>query len=83
MAGRVGVGIIGTGTIAQWHLRALQQSPHGQAVAVFDVLSERAQTTARAFGIPFVARSLEELLSRPEVETVIVATPPAATTRPP
>ena len=73
----VGIGIIGTGTIAQMHLGSLKGSEKGQAVAVFDVLPERAEQTAKQHGIPHVAASLEELLARPDVDAVIVCTPPA------
>ncbi|TAK22142.1 MAG: Gfo/Idh/MocA family oxidoreductase [Chloroflexota bacterium] len=78
MAGPVGIGIIGTGTIAQAHLQGLATSTAGRAVAVFDVLSERAHQTAREFDIPYVASSIEDLLARSDVDAVIVATPPFA-----
>jgi predicted dehydrogenase len=51
-------------------------------VAVFDVLDERAETTARQFGIPVVASSLDDLLSQREVDAVIVCTPPFAHAEP-
>src|SRR5688500_19396757 len=78
MMEQLGIAIIGTGTIAQAHLRSLQQTPGGKAVPVFDVLADRAEATAKQFGIPYVAKSLEDLLSRPEVDAVVVATPPFA-----
>src|SRR5438105_5180270 len=74
----VGIGIIGTGTIAQSHLQSLQSSTRGRAVAVYDVLSDRAEDTAKRFSIPYAASSLDDLLSRPEVDGVIVCTPPFA-----
>jgi predicted dehydrogenase len=74
----IGVAIIGTGTIAQSHLRTLAQTQAGKAVAVFDVMADRAEATAKQFGIPHVAASLEELLARPDVHAVVVATPPFA-----
>jgi len=73
---KVGIGFIGTGTIAQSHLNSLRTSENGQAVAVFDVLGDRAEATSKQFGIPYVAKSIEDLLSRPEVDAVIVCTPP-------
>ncbi|MBM4418895.1 MAG: hypothetical protein FJ033_11365 [Chloroflexi bacterium] len=78
MADRLGIGIIGTGTIAQQHLIGLRDSAVGHAVAVFDVLPDRAQATAREFGIPYVAASIPDLLGRKEVDAVIVCTPPFA-----
>src|SRR5438105_374452 len=78
----VGIGIIGTGTIAQSHLQSLQSSTRGRAVAVYDVLPDRAEETAKRFGIPYAASSLDDLLARPEVDGVIVCTPPFAHAEP-
>src|SRR5579859_2171177 len=75
---KIGIGIVGTGTIAQSHLNSLRTSENGHAVAVFDVLGDRAEATAKQFGIPYVAATIEDLLSRPEVDAVIVCTPPFA-----
>jgi predicted dehydrogenase len=74
----IGVGLIGTGTIAQRHLDALVDHPSGRAVAVFDVIPERAKTTADRYRIPNLCGSLEEMLARPDVDAVIVCTPPFA-----
>lgn len=82
MGKQVGVGIIGTGTIAQHHLKSLVGSEHGKPIAVFDVLADRAEATAREFGVPYVARSVDDLLARPEVDAVIVCTPPFAHAEP-
>ena len=78
----LGLGIIGTGRIAQRHLQSLAQTDDGQAIAVYDVIPERAEQTAATFGIPNVARSLDELLERRDVSAVIVATPPAMHAQP-
>ncbi len=79
---KVGIGIIGTGTIAQSHLTSLRTAENGQAVAVFDVLGDRAEATAKQFGIPHVCTSLEDLLKRSDVDAVIVCTPPFAHAQP-
>jgi predicted dehydrogenase len=75
---QLGIGIVGTGRIARSHLRSLAQSTEGKAVAVFDIIPERASQTASDFGVPYVARSLEDLLERRDVQAVIVCTPPTA-----
>jgi predicted dehydrogenase len=82
MTAPVGIGIIGTGTIAQVHLRSMAGAQQARPVAVYDVLSERATATAAEWQIPIVARSIDDLLSRPEVEAVIVCTPPFAHAEP-
>lgn len=78
MEKQTGLAIIGTGTIAQSHLSSLQAIPTGKAVIVYDVIAERAERTAQRFGIPNIATSLDEVLSRSDVDGVIVATPPFA-----
>jgi predicted dehydrogenase len=70
--------LIGTGTIAQRHLDALVDHPGGHAVAVFDVLPERARATAERYRVPNVCGSLQEMLDRKDVDAVIVCTPPFA-----
>jgi len=52
----IGVGLIGTGTIAQRHLDALANYPGGRAVAVFDVLPDRARATAERWTSSWPAR---------------------------
>ncbi len=82
VADQVGIGIIGTGTIAQSHLRSLQGFEKARVVGVYDVLEDRAQATAAQYGIPHVATSLEDLLARPDLDGVIVCTPPFAHAQP-
>ncbi|MGH7862973.1 MAG: Gfo/Idh/MocA family protein, partial [Candidatus Dormibacteraceae bacterium] len=75
---QLGLGIVGTGRIARSHLRSLAQGNEGKAIAVYDVIPERAAQAAAEFSIPNAARSLEDLLERRDVEAVIVCTPPTA-----
>lgn len=82
MASQIRLGIIGTGTIAQSHLRSLAGNQQAKAVAVFDVLADRAEATAKQFGIANVDTSLAGLLGRSEIDAVIVCTPPFAHAEP-
>lgn len=67
-------GLIGCGLFGESHLAALQAVPGVQTEAVYDVNFERAASLAKRYGVPIVARSLEELLAVP-IDTVHVATP--------
>jgi predicted dehydrogenase len=64
------------------HLRSLQGFEKARVLGVYDVLGERARTTASQHGIPHVATSLEDLLSLPGLDGVIVCTPPFAHAQP-
>jgi len=79
---QLGIGIVGTGRIAQAHLKSLATHPQARAVACFDVLPERARQTAAEFAIPNVCASLEDLLERRDVDAVVVCTPPFAHAQP-
>lgn len=74
----IGIGIIGAGRVAQYHLEALAKTPEARVISLYDVVPERASEAAAAYGVPHVASTLEELLDRREIDAVIVATPPFA-----
>jgi predicted dehydrogenase len=78
MAETLGVAIVGTGTIANQHARSLARHSPARMVAVYDVLGDRAQEFADKWGIPHVTKSLDDILSRDDVDAAIVATPPFA-----
>jgi len=69
-----GVGIVGAGVIGQVHAAALGSVPGARLVAVADVVPEAARALAATHGVE-AADSLDELLARPDVEVVILATP--------
>ncbi len=79
MPDKLGVAIIGTGTIANSrHMRALSQHPAANVVAVYDVLGDRAQEFATKWNIPVAASDLGQVLENKDVDAVIVSTPPFA-----
>jgi predicted dehydrogenase len=68
--------VIGTGFGASLHLRALAALPETEIIAVCSRRRERAAAAAAEFGIPRLATDYKEIIRNPEVEGVIIATPP-------
>lgn len=77
MSRKVGLGIIGCGTIAEVYLTNLTQHfEQVEVLAVADLFQEKAKAAAEKFGIE-KALSVEELLAEPGIEIVLDLTIPA------
>ncbi len=74
--GRVGVGLIGAGTISDEYLRNLTGFPDLEVLFVADLDEARARTQADRYGVPG-AGSVDELLVHDGVEIVVNLTIPA------
>jgi len=72
-----GIGIVGTGLIAEFHARALGQVEGAQLAAVMSRSADRAEEFGRRFGCRGYD-SLKSLLADPEVEIVSICTPSGA-----
>ena len=73
------VGIIGTGAIAHEHARAIALVGESVSlVAAADQLQQRLIDFANSYTIPSRYMSAAALISDPEVDLVVVATPPSA-----
>ncbi len=74
-----GFGVIGAGLVAREHLDGLKQMPdRARVVAVADVSERSLRAVADSFFVPHVLSDHRALLDRPDVDVVIVATPPSA-----
>jgi predicted dehydrogenase len=72
----VGFGVIGTGIVGgAWHAHVYARHPRARLVAVCDLDERRAAEVARANGGATVYTDYRELLARPDIAAVSVATP--------
>lgn len=73
---RVGIGIIGCGTISEAYLKAAAHFPILDIRGVADLRRDAAEARASQFGL--AARPVDELLSDPAIEIIVNLTIPAA-----
>ncbi|HMO58873.1 MAG TPA: Gfo/Idh/MocA family oxidoreductase [Roseiflexaceae bacterium] len=72
----VGFGVIGAGIVGgAWHAHVYSRLPHARLVAVCDLDAQRAAAVADACGSAAVYTDYRELLARPDIAAVSVATP--------
>jgi predicted dehydrogenase len=77
VSNRLGVGIVGCGTVSKPYLSNLTASPHVEVVACADQNLETARARAAEFDVPR-AGTTDELLANPRVELVVNLTVPNA-----
>lgn len=70
----VKIGVIGTGSISEYHLQAYQANPHAELVAVCDLNEQRAKQYAERFGATKVYTNVEQLLQDEEIDAVSICT---------
>ncbi len=76
MEKKIGVGIIGSGGIAQGvHIPGYQKLDNVEVIAVADVNPAVAEAAATKFNIPHYFTDYEEMLKLPEIQVVSVCTP--------
>lgn len=77
VAERVGIGVVGCGTISRTYLQNLPRVPGFDVVACGDLDTGRARAAADAAGVPH-AGGPEDVIGRPDVDIVVNLTVPAA-----
>lgn len=73
-AEQLGVGLVGCGDVAPAHAKALAKVDSARLVACMDLVASSAKTLADEYGVPHTT-DLAELLARPDLDAVTVATP--------
>ena len=68
-------GIIGAGSIAEYHVNGLRAAGSADVVAIAASSKESAQQAARRLGIQGAVGDWRELLAAPDLDVVVVATP--------
>ncbi|NLD61705.1 Gfo/Idh/MocA family oxidoreductase [Candidatus Sumerlaeota bacterium] len=71
----INVGILGCGSIAQFHARSWQAAPDVKIVACADIIPERAKEYAEKYNIPNHYNCLEDMLDAGGFEAMSVCTP--------
>jgi len=74
--GPIRVAVIGVGVGAAVHIPALRFLPDTEVVAVCARRPERARAVAAQYGIPAYGTDFRELVRDPEIDAVVVASPP-------
>ncbi len=73
----VRIGFVGSGGIANAHMRSLAQIEDAEMVAFCDRVPERAQTAASAYGGTHYTR-FAEMYDREDLDGVYICVPPGA-----
>src|SRR5262245_14943764 len=70
------IGVVGTGRIGQWHARLVAEAlPGAHLAGIADADTARADRLARSLGVERWHQSHQELLARPDIDAVVIATP--------
>lgn len=69
------IGIIGCGGICDEHLKGCKENGIAKAIAVCDVMKERAEKYSNQYDIDHVYTDYKNLISRDDVEAVVICLP--------
>jgi predicted dehydrogenase len=68
------IGLIGTGGIAQRHMRSLVTTDEIEVVAACDIEVEKAERTAEKYDIPYIFEDYNDVLEMDEIDAVSICT---------
>ena len=73
---KAGFGVIGVGIVGgAWHAHVYHHMPGADLVAVCDLNAERASEIGDKYAVAHVYTDYRELLARPDIAAVSIATP--------
>ncbi len=75
MADRVGVGVVGSGFIADIHAAALKMVPEAELIGVASPTPGKAREFAAERNIPHAYEDYRELMARDDVDVVLLGVP--------
>lgn len=70
------IGLIGGGMVANIHAKALGVDPRAEIRWVADLSEQARKATGEAFNVPHLTADYRQMLADPELDAVIVCTPP-------
>lgn len=68
------LGVLGAGFISDYHIAGIQAAG-GEVVAIASNRPERGRAKADQYGIPDSTTDINEVLDRPDIDAVVIATP--------
>lgn len=71
---KVNIGVIGAGSISEFHLGSYSRNPEVTIYAICDLNEERAKKKAAAYGAEHVFTDYRELLADPAIDAVSICT---------
>jgi UDP-N-acetyl-2-amino-2-deoxyglucuronate dehydrogenase len=74
----LGFGLIGLGTIADFHAQALAQVPGARLIGVATRNPEKARAFAQKYQVPFPTTDIAALVARPDIAVICITTPSGA-----
>lgn len=74
MPKELGFAVVGAGLIAPFHLNSIKDAKGGRAIAICDVVEEKAKKVANEFGIEAYS-DLGQMLGNKDIDVICVATP--------
>lgn len=72
---KITFGLVGCGSVAQYHVHALRKAKNVELVLVADIDSELARQFSERFDVPY-AKTVNDLFRDPDIQAVSIATPP-------